>query len=231
MQYWEGSTGLGPRCKEGAELQVLLFWRADGDGNSLGFCSSALGACKYYQDVSGAWASDEMAIQQGASLRTAFQTFEAHAFGQLQPRLQGFEILNAVPESRAYTTVLTTITLPRLDPPEAVRLRKARPGDDVQALVRKSGLNPVPGMEACRLRMLIPFYGDHDMSVPVCREGTRGCGALAKPAVLLPQWTEHGWWLGTTNHTESPDHVRHYREKIERALMLDTGWQPLTQAR
>ena len=222
-QYWEGTTELGAMYSPGRQFQALLFWRTDEMPPSVGFCSSDLGVCQFYPNAPGTENSFETKIRPGEDARSAYQRFLADSFEEksLSGRLPGIgrppEIgRSAGPNAADYTIDMVKITLPALDPPEAIRNRKPQPRAEVDALVASlSCLSDQPG---CKVHLMIPFYSHNDPNVPVFRQCS-GC-PNPKPMIIFMKLIEGNWWHGAIDFNASPDVVDRTRKQIEKALML-----------
>jgi len=214
-QYWEGTTELEALYNPGRQFQALFFWRTDGMPPSLGFCSVDLGICQFYPDLSVIEDSFQMKVLPGDGLRAAFQRFVADSFGQKA----GLVGPPPKPNEADYTVEPVRVTLPALDPPEAIRDRKRPPQAEVDALV--AGLGCLSDQPTCKVRLLIPFYSHGDPSVPVFRECS-GC-PNPKPMIIFMKLVDGNWWHGAMDFNDSPDIVDRTRKQIEKALMLEVN--------
>lgn len=220
MQYWQNTTDLGSKYRAGRQVRILFFWRGDDLVDSMGFCSGTLEVCQFYPSVSTILNHFEMAVLPGGDLRAAFKKFAEEAFEQYQSPLYQGQPRPPGPREGEYKTELISITLPMLDPPEVILKHQVRPRSELDALVRQLGCISTT---QCKFHLLIPFYSDHDLWVPVYRECPEDCGASRSPVILFPKLTEGRWWLGATNLDADPDYVSRTRQRIEKALMLEVG--------
>jgi hypothetical protein len=165
-----------------------------------------------------------MEIPLGSDLRSAFDRFREKNFGQANlPGPVQMEVdrlgSRAAPERKEeYASEETTVTLPGLDPPLAIRERKARPADEVAALVER--VLPSRERAACKTHLLIPFYSDTDPVVPIYRESSAQCSHPGR-TILLLRLSDGQWFMGATNSDSSPSFVKSTRSQIEKALMRD----------
>jgi hypothetical protein len=214
-QYWEGTTELAGMYTAGREFQALLFWRADEMPPSVGFCSVDLGVCQFYPDTAVIEDSFEMKVPSGDDPRSALGRFFAASFGQ-KASLFGPP---PQPKEADYTAELLKITLPALDPPEAIRDRKAQPSAETDPLV--ASLSCLPDQPGCKVHVLIPFYSHNDPWIPVFTE----CSACpnTKPMIIFMRFIEGTWWHGAQDYSDSPEFVGLMRKRIEKALMVEVN--------
>jgi hypothetical protein len=163
-QYWNGVTELGPLYRAGREFQALLFWRTNEAQPGVGLCSVDLGICLYDKNQPAYNVGDQMKISPGEDLRPAMVRFRETAFGENLHSMIRLPIPNEVD----YPSELMEITLPPLDPPEAIRDKKAPPQDQVKSLADHLATCE-PG---CKVHLLIPFFTQNDPFVPVYFECT-----------------------------------------------------------
>lgn len=213
-QYWEGTTELGAMYRPGRQFQTLLFWRTDEMPPSIGFCSTDLGVCQFYPNAPGNEHSFEAKIASGDDAQSAFRRFLADSFGEKS--LIGRPSL---PNAADYTIELVKITLPDLDPPEAIRDRKPQPRAEVDALV--ANLSCLPDQSGCKVHLMIPFYSHSDPNVPVFRECS-GC-PNPKPMIIFMKLIEGNWWHGAMDFNDSADVVDRTRRQIEKALTFEVN--------
>jgi hypothetical protein len=213
-QYWEGTTELGAMYTPGRQFQSLFFWRTDEMPPSAGFCSTDLGVCQFYPNAPGSENSFETKITSGDDLRDAFQSFLAASFGEKPLRGRPLEQMAA-----DYKTEMVKITIPALDPPEAIRDRKPQPRSETDALV--ANLACLADQPGCKVHLMVPFYSHSDPYVPVFRECS-GC-PNPKPMIIFMKLIEGNWWHGAMDFNASPDVVDRTRNQIEKALMVEIG--------
>jgi len=213
-QYWEGTTELGAMYSPGRQFQSLLFWRTDQTPPSVGFCSADLGVCQFYPNAPGNENSFETKVPSGDDSQSAFRRFLADSFGEKS-------FIGRPPEQKAtdYTTGMVKITLPALDPPEAIRDRKPQPRTETDALV--ASLSCLTDQPRCKAHLMIPFYSHSDPNVPVFRECS-GCPS-PKPMIIFMKLVEGNWWHGAMDFNDSRDVVDRTRKQIENALMLEVN--------
>lgn len=214
-QYWEGTTELGAMYSPGRQFQALLFWRTDEMPPSVGFCSADMGVCQFYPDTSFIGTSFEMKLPSGDNPRSAFQRFLAGSFGQntlLVPRSEE-------PKAADYTTEMARITLPALEPPEAIRDRETQPHAETDALI--ASLSCLPDQPGCKVHLLIPFYSHSDPWVPVFTECSK-C-LKPKPMIIYMRLIEGHWWHGAMDFNDNPDVVERTRKQIEKALVVEVN--------
>lgn len=214
-QYWGGTTELGAMYSAGREFQALLFWRTDEMPPSVGFCSADIGVCQFYPNTPGSEDSFEIKVPFGDDPRSAFRRFLAGSFGQ-KPFLVGRP---EEPKGADYSTELVKITLPSLDPPEAIRDRKAQPRAETEALV--ASLSCPPDYPGCKVHLLIPFYSHIDPWVPVFTECSK-C-PKPKPMIIFMRLIEGNWWHGAMDFNDSSDFVDRTRKQIEKTLMVEVN--------
>jgi hypothetical protein len=213
-QYWDGTTELGSLYSPGRRFQAVLFWRTGGLPPSVGFCSADLGVCQFYPSAPGDEHSFEGKVSSGDDSQLAFRRFLADSFGEKS-------FIGRPQEQKAidYTTEMVQITLPALDPPEAIRDRKQPPRPEVDALV--ANLSCLPDQAGCKVHLMIPLYGHSDPMVPVFRECAR-C-PNPKPMIIFMKFIEGSWWHGAMDFSDSPDVVNRTRKQIGKALMLEVN--------
>lgn len=225
-QFWEGTTELGAMYRPGRDFQALFFWRTDEMPPSVGFCSADLGLCDFYPNSPGNENNPEMKIPSGEDARSAYERFLADSFGKKLLReslpLPGFGrppggARTPGQNGAEYTTELMKITLPTLDPPEAIRDRTPPPRAEVDALV--ANLSCLSDQPSCKVHVMIPFFGQSDPYVPVFRQCS-GC-PNPKAMIIFMKIIEGSWWHGAMDFNDNPNFVDRMRERIEEALMLD----------
>lgn len=211
--YWDGTNELGTQYEPGRRFETLLFWNSNEMRPSVGFCSADLGICQYYPDTAMISECYEMKLSSGQKAQAAYQQFLAKSFGQKRP-------LSASSEVRAgdYTSEMITITLPPLDPPDAIRNHESPPQSEVDALV--ASLTGLPDLPRAKVHLLAPFYSHRDPWVPVFRQCS-GC-PNSKPMIIYMRFVEgHGWWHGVMDFNDNPDEVKRMRRQIEKALLVE----------
>jgi hypothetical protein len=213
--YWYGTTELGSMYQADREFQAFLFWRANEIPGSVGFCSTDLGVCQFYPDTKNSVVSSEMKVASGDNLQSAFRHFLRTSFNQnalarmIEPELKEAD----------YVAEAVKIYLPPLEAPEAIRERRVRPIAETNALLDTLAcLKDQPG---CSAHLLIPFYSDSDIYVPVYRECKR-C-PYPGPKVIFMRLVEGKWWHGARDFDDSPDSVNRTRRQIEKALMIEAN--------
>jgi hypothetical protein len=211
-QYWDDTTELGTLYSPGRKLHVVLFWRKDDAPPSLGFCSIDLGVCQFYPDIAHAAVNTEMKIPEGDDQLSAYRRFLQGSFAL------GASLPAGPPPRKAdFSFESTDIVLPVLDPPDAIKERAVRPAAETEALVADQGCAPDP--PNCKLHLMVPFYGEKDLWVPVYRE-CPDCH-YGRPMILFMRYVEGHWWHGAMDFDDRRDSVDGTRRKIERALMLE----------
>ncbi len=223
MQYWQGATELDSKYQAGAEIPLLLFWPKDPADPGLGFCSSALHVCQFYANSSGDFARSRMEMFAREEARQAFSRFVEEV---LRPAAAAPK-----PKESDYATELVTTVLPALDPPAGVRERKPAERARIESLAAQFGcrvISPDPrspdsGVPDCKYHLLIPFFGDSDMWVPVYSACARECESTDAPSITFFQWIKGAWWRGVTTSTKAPNDVARIRRRIEDALLTEGG--------
>lgn len=212
-QYWDDATELGTLYDPGRKFHVLLFWRKDDAPPSLGFCSTDLGVCQFYPDIAQAAVNTEMKIPTGDDQLSAFRRFLESSFAQ-KPSLPA-----GSPQPRGPDFLLesTDIVLPVLDPPDAIKERELRPVAETEALVATLGCPPGP--PNCKRHLMIPFYSENDLWVPVYRECTDCYNP--RPTIIFMRYVEGHWWHGARDFDDRREFVDRTRGKIEKALMIE----------
>ena len=109
------------------------------------------------------------------------------------------------------------IVLPALDPPDAIKERRARPSSETEALVANLGCDP--DRPSCKFHLMVPFYSQNDLWVPVYRE-CPDC-RNPRPMIVFMRYVEGHWWHGAGDFDDNRDFVDRTRRKIEKALMID----------
>lgn len=209
-QYWEGTTELGSLYRPGRAFQALLFWRTSTMPSSVGFCSTELGVCQYLL----AETVYEMKVPPGDDLGSGFKRFLDGGLSLSSPSLY------QLPPERedSYTSELTRIVLPTLDPPKPIRDKEARPPSEIEALEKSLTCASYEKAD-CKVRLLIPFYSLSDPYIPVYRECPR-C-VYPMPTIFFMRYNEGNWSYRTTDFTNSPDSVDRIRRQIEKARMIE----------
>ena len=212
-QYWDDTTELGTLYAAGRQFHALLFWRTDDMPPSLGFCSTELGVCQFYPDLGHSASNTQMKTSMGEDPLSAFRRFLAGSFDQkLFP-------LAHLPEPKEgdFSVESTDIVLPTLDPPDPIKGRKVRPVAETEALVANLGCPP--DLPACKLHLMIPFYSENDVWIPVYRE-CLNCD-YRRPVIIFMRYIQGHWWHGAMDSNNNSEFVDRTRGKIEKALMVE----------
>jgi len=214
-QYWFGTTELGAKYSAGREFRALLFWRTDQTPPSVGFCSADLGVCQFYPNLSFAVNSSEMQVPSGDEPQCAFERFLATSFAQKTVLV----VRSREAKAADYATEMVKITLPALDPPEAIRNRRVQPRFETDALI--ANLSCLPDQPGCKVHLMVPFYSHSDPFVPVFRKCS-GCPD-PKPMVIFMRLIDGNWWHGARDFDSSPDSVSRTRSQIQKALLVEVS--------
>jgi hypothetical protein len=212
-QYWDDTTELGTLYTPGREFHALLFWRNDDTPPSQGFCSTELGVCQFYPDINHVAVNTEMKTRPGVDPLSALRQFLAGSFAQKQSLPVG----SPRPKEADFSVESTDIVLPALGPPDAIEERKARPVGETDALVANPGCAPNP--PNCKLHLIIPFYSENDLWVPVYRE-CPDCDN-PRPTIIFMRYVQGHWWHGARDFDDHREFVDRTRSKIEKALMIE----------
>jgi hypothetical protein len=218
MAYWEGSTELGPKYIVGEKLRALIFWKSDLSNEQLGFCSLSLGECRFYPDILQ-YTSYRMEIRSSEDLVAAFIRFREMSFGKYDSVVAQGLTRRPPPKAEEYSTDVIDFTLPPLNPPKAILDRRVPPRAELDELVKKFGCSLDD--KKCSYRLMVPFYGENDLSVPVWSECIRDCSDQRLPSIQFFQRIEGTWWQSATDATKEPSQVARIRQQISRALLLD----------
>jgi hypothetical protein len=219
--YWDGTTSLGAKYMPGAEFSALFFWHTDDFGTSEGFCAAALNLCQFYPSIRYIGTQYETAISSGEDIQSAFGKFLGNSFGQYDSILWRGRPHPSAPNPADYKAEVVTMVLSNLDPPKAIRERTEPPRARTEKLLANFGCSR--DQKECDYHLLIPFYGESDLNVPIYRECLAKCNY--PPAILFPKWIdeESVWWQGAMDITSDPAQVRRFRQQIEKALLVEVG--------
>jgi hypothetical protein len=219
--YWEGATDLDSKYTPGRQFSSLFFWQKNDADPSIGFCSEALGFCRFYQSLRYIPIPLETKITSGEDSRSAFQRFLGNSFGKYDSPLGQGRQHPPAPSPDDYAVEMVTIALPALDPPNAIRERNPPPRARTDALLAKFGCSL--DKRECDYYLLIPFYSESDFDVPIYRECLAKCNF--PPAILFPKWIdeESVWWQGAMDITSDPAQVKRFKQQIEKALLVEVG--------
>ncbi len=211
MQYWEGSTELGSKYQPGRQVTLLIFWPKEPGYTALGFCSHELRVCQMYLNPAGDYGHKDLDMFPIEEPRQGFGRFieEVLAPQATPPK----------PKETDFETELVTLTLPRLDPPPGIAERKPAPREKIEALAQLFGCSL--DKPDCKNHVLIPFFGDADLWVPVYSQCARNCSSADVPGVTFFEWKMGAWWRAMPFPETSPGEVKRLREKIEQALTME----------
>lgn len=211
MQYWQGSTELGAKYQAGTQATLLIFWPKQPTHTALGFCSHELRVCQMYLDPAGDFGHKDLEMFPIEEPRQGFSRFIEEVVAP--------EAEKPKPKETDFDSELVTLTLPTLDAPPGVAERKPAPREKIEALARLFGCT----LEKpdCKNHLLIPFFGEADLLVPVYSECARNCAASDVPGVTFFYWKMDAWWRAMPTPETAPAEVKRLRSKIEQALMIE----------
>ena len=215
--YWFGRADVAELGEPNSQARVVLFWSRVESTDIVGLCASGPRLCFAY---SGFTSLGSGPLQAGAGLLEAAKLSVQEGLGGVGPTRIGRTRIQV----RETEFAELTIKVPRLDIPDAVRLRLTPldAPEKARYLVKNLGCAPAGGNRGtgCEGSLVFSFYGPKDPKWFVLRSCSNACPIRGESVFSLSKGAFSEWVATVGGYIDSQEEVNRFKAKILAAEMI-----------
>lgn len=218
QHYWFGKTGIDDFYREGKQVSALIFWNMNQMQPIRGMCSPNLQTCVAYSGIYLDPAPRRMQMPASATARQGFDAFVSSGLSD-PAHITSADGL----KSSDFQSTEISITLPALNPPDAISRREVsaeerKEAERISRLFRCTGERAtVPG--GCKGELIFAYHGPDDPYWFVLRSCSEACTSKAETVEMLRRG-DTGWEITSAGLVENQKEIERLKGQIERAAMF-----------